>query len=265
MTRPSWPTVSALSDGILVRTSRRAYEPDRAVEAAKLEQLERLAEEFRPWPGARFVVVREAPPELFTGLIGSYGRVSGAPSAFVFVGIEGTPGVDAAIGYVGEMAVLAATTVGLGTCWIAGSFDQGVAKDLIEIGPTERVYGVSPLGYAKGKGGDALFSGWRTLHPRKPLTTIAPGCETWPSWARAAVEAGRLAPSAINRQPWRFSFEPDRGLVASVVSGGSGTLAPELDVGIAMLQCEVAATAAGCPSSWVFSDRPSVVAEYSGS
>lgn len=264
MTLPDSPSVSSLQDAILVRTSRRSYEPDRRVEPAKLESLEHLAQEFRPFPGARFSVVREAPPELFTGLIGSYGRVSGATSAFVFIGTGGTAHVDAAVGYVGEMAVLAATTAGLGTCWIAGSFDKGVAEDVIEVGPGERVYGVSPVGYAKAKGADARLSGWRTLHPRKPLTTIAPGCETWPDWARAAVEAGRLAPSAMNRQPWRFSFEPGSGLIVSVVSGGSGTLAPELDVGIAMLQCEVAATAAGCRESWAFRNKPPIVATYAG-
>ena len=262
MTLPSSLPVSALQDAILVRTSRRGYEPDRAVNPSTLESLERLADELRPWPGARFGVVREAPPDLFTGLLGSYGRVSGAPSAFIFVGTDGAPNADAALGYVGEVAVLAATAAGLGTCWIAGSFDRNVAVNLTELGPEERVYGVSPIGYAKTRGGDALLSGWRALHRRKPLTTIAPGCETWPGWARAAVEAARLAPSAVNRQPWRFSYGPDTGLVASVVPGGSGTLAPELDVGIAMLHAEVAATAAGCPGTWVFGGNRPALAAY---
>ena len=264
MTLPSSLAVSALQDAILVRTSRRAYEPDRAVDSETLESLERLAEEFHPWPGARFGVVREAPPELFTGLIGNYGRVTGAPSAFIFVGTEGTPDVDAVLGYVGEAAVLAATAGGLGTCWIAGSLDRDVAASLIELGPEERIYGVSPIGYAKARGGDALLSGWRALHPRKPLTTIAPGCETWPDWARGAVEAARLAPSAINRQPWRFSYGPDTGLVASVVPAGSGTLAPERDVGIAMLHAEVAATAAGFAGTWLFGGQRPVLAAYPG-
>ena len=138
MTLPSSLSVSALQDAILVRTSRRAYEPDRAVDPATLESLERLAEEFRPWPGARFGVVREAPPDLFTGLVGSYGRVGGARCAFTFVGTEGTADVDAALGYVGEVAVLAATALGLGTCWIAGSFDRSVAANLTEHEPNER-------------------------------------------------------------------------------------------------------------------------------
>lgn len=41
---------------------------------------------------------------------------------------------------------LAATDVGLGSCWIGG-FDEGKVKTLLEIPPRIRVVALSPLGY----------------------------------------------------------------------------------------------------------------------
>ncbi len=262
MSLPDSASPQAWSEAIVRRTSRRGYDPRRPVPPATLDSLELLAHEFRPWAGARAVVVRDAPAEVFTGIVGSYGRVSGSPSALLFVGTQGAPDMEAALGYVGEALVLAATDVGLGTCWIAGSFDREVARGLVRLADDDRVLGVSPLGYAKDRGADAFFSGWRTLHPRKPLATIAPGSDTWPGWARGAVEAARLAPSAVNRQPWRYSWTAEQGLAASVTPSGYGTLSPELDVGISMLHAEVAATAAGFPGSWGFTGEAPAIATY---
>jgi nitroreductase len=53
--------------------------------------------------------------------------------------------VDVAIAF--EHLILAATDVGLGTCWIGG-FDEHSIKELLEIPKRIKIVGITPLGYA---------------------------------------------------------------------------------------------------------------------
>jgi hypothetical protein len=67
---------------------------------------------------------------------------------------------------------------------------------------------------------------------------------------RAALEAARLAPSAVNRQPWRFHVEP--GSVTVSVDNDHLTfgISKRLDCGIAMLHIEAAALDCGAQGEW---------------
>ena len=92
-------------------------------------------------------------------------------------------------------------------------------------------------------------------HKRKTVDEIAPGgIAGWPDWARASVELARLAPSAVNRQPWRFSLESGAAgerLVVRVDEPKEPYKIPKrLDCGIAMAHVEVAARAAGKQGYW---------------
>lgn len=51
-----------------------------------------------------------------------------------------------------EHIILAATDVGLGTCWIA-EFNEKKLKELLEIPKRVRIVGLTPLGYPVGKKG----------------------------------------------------------------------------------------------------------------
>ncbi|MEO0072702.1 MAG: nitroreductase family protein [candidate division WOR-3 bacterium] len=56
--------------------------------------------------------------------------------------------VDTAIAM--EHLVLAATNLGLATCWI-GAFDENMIKDILKIPKEIRVVALTPLGYAREK------------------------------------------------------------------------------------------------------------------
>jgi nitroreductase len=51
-----------------------------------------------------------------------------------------------------EQLILAATDLGLGTCWIAG-FNEEKIKELLEVPKRIRVVALTPLGYSKEKKG----------------------------------------------------------------------------------------------------------------
>ncbi len=52
--------------------------------------------------------------------------------------------VDVTIAF--EHIILAATDIGLGTCWIGG-FDELKVKEILEIPPRIKIIGMSPLGF----------------------------------------------------------------------------------------------------------------------
>lgn len=244
-------------DAVVERRSRRAYD-GRPISSEALEAIEATAEAFRPFDDARAVVVREAPAAFFTGLIGSYGKVTGAPSVLVFIAGE-SPTAREHCGYTGEGVVLAANALGLRTCWLAGSFSRSAVSRSVLLQAGEVVRAISPVGYAAleySASERRLFGATKPKH-RRSLDEIAAGHEEWPAWARAGVEAARIAPSAMNRQPWRFRME--QGAVVVETAGASLPLAPaRLDCGIAMLHFELGARAEGCDGTWEALAAPGV-------
>ncbi len=86
---------------------------------------------------------------------------------------------------------------------------------------------------------------------RKCIEELAPGIgSSWPEWAVAAVETARLAPSAVNRQPWRFRLDGGGLVVAKDSAFETPKVAKRLDCGIAMLHAELGALAAGLDGLW---------------
>jgi hypothetical protein len=234
-------------EAVTTRRSRRAYEG--APGAEDLAALAAVAEEFTPFEDARVVVVPAAPPNLFTGIIGSYGRVSGPCAALIFVADRASATADVHCGYTGEGLVLEAHARGLGTCWIAGSFSRSAARGLAGLRGGEAVRAVSPVGrpLSRLSGAERLLYRQDRPKSRKALEVIAPGVGSWPEWAVAGVRAAQIAPSAMNRQPWLFRLE-DGSVVVSVRGAAPGM--GRLDCGIAMLHFELGARSEGSDGAW---------------
>jgi len=249
---PSW------FDAIHRRISSRRFDGV-PVEPALLDRLDDTCRRLAAaGVQARPVLVREAPPEVFTGLVGSYGRIESSPSAIAFVGME-KPTCD--VGYIGEAIVLDAAAAGLDTCWLAAAFDAERTGALVDLGEHERVHAITALGTAVTKIGAAERLTRATLRARSrlPLDKTAPGHEVWPTWAQDAAAAVRLAPTGANRQPCRMRME-DGSFVITTVPKAYWT-AP-LDLGIAMLHAEVGAAHAGVRGEWrVDTDEARFVAQ----
>jgi nitroreductase len=169
------------------------------------------------------------------------------------------------MGYLGEAALLQATAMGLGTCWIAGSFRRDVASRLADLGVDEQIFAISPVGYAeeRPRRGERILKAAVRSKQRRPIADMASGfdAEPWPDWAAEGVRLARIAPSAANRQPWRFDLEPGAVTVSAVERGVDGSISRLLDVGIAMLHFEVGARLLGALGTWHLLEPP-VVARY---
>ena len=249
-------------DSILKRRSIRQYAA-KPVEAAGLEAMRQVCADFRPFPSARAVLVADPAEDIFRGIPGGYGKVSGAPALVAFVGNMESPDVQEALGYTGEGVILEATALGLATCWVGGFFSPKRAAAIAQVAPNERVLAVTPIGYAKEGASlqERAMSRFGLNWQRRSLSSLVTGLgeKEWPGWMRAALEAARLAPSAMNRQPWRFRVDETSITVsADSVVNPTMVVSKRLDCGIAMLHIEIGALSCGVKGSWELLKSPQV-------
>jgi nitroreductase len=248
-----------LTEAIRRRTSCRAYNglPLAPEHLIMLKGIARSAPRLNAAP-VRFAFLEgvEQTEAILSGLVGSYGRTRGAP--LLLAGIAG-PGQHRgeSLGYTMEWLILEATRHNIGSCWMSGTFDRQRLAGKIALEEGEEVLAVSPLGYPSADADSALSQKLvKTLvgaNKRKPLRDIV-FADYWGNSAEALLvnrpdlqrmaEAIRLAPSAVNRQPWRLILTPSMAVLASV-SKRSG-----LDNGIALCHWTIAAHEEGLSGVW---------------
>jgi nitroreductase len=215
---------------------------------------------FRPFHRARSELVVDSSGKVFKGFTEAYGKIKGAPAFIAFIGDMAGDYIQEQVGYTGEGIILEATSLGLATCWIGGFFKPEVAASLVTLEDNERILAVTPVGYTSKHESfeERLMSGFGFNHRRRSLSSLVTGLQDAPDWARKAVETARLAPSAINRQPWKFHIEPDAIKISLRTSGPEFNLSKRLDCGIAMMHIEVAARDSGINGEWQFLNSPDV-------
>lgn len=238
-------------EALFRRHSRRKYS-DTPIEAEKLQRLEELIGELNEsTAAARVAVVRSHDGSIFSSRRGGYGVIKGAPAYLAFIGRPDHSDSYERLGYIGEAAVLEATRIGLGSCWVSGTFDSSAAAGDITLAAgtaaeaDEQVIAVSPLGYPKDSYSftEKVMSGFAGSRRRKPLEKVCTGTpiEQWPDWAKTAAEAARIAPSAMNRQPWMFRYDGRELRVETAGSDNDGRCSKRLDCGIALRHLEIGA------------------------
>ena len=247
-----------LRTAIRLRRSVRRY----AAQPVPRDLLDRLAADARAAdhlvrPGVRVERVdgRERVAGVLARYAGVYGLVRGAPHLLVGLIPEDTPENRIDLGYVLERVVLEATRLGLATCWMTGSYRPDRAARAIRLRPGERVAAVVALGYPRtdplARLHDAAVRRVVAAHRRLPLTEVVFAGRWGVPWSPEgadpalveALECARLAPSARNRQPWRFVVEGEEVHLALT------TPAP-IDAGIAMAHVALAGREMGLAGRW---------------
>lgn len=244
--------VEAWYEAVFFRRSRRKYNPAPLPED-KLRRLSSVCENFRPFPEARAVLVDEPSDRVYQSFFASYGKIEHAPGYIAFIGDMDSSRVQEAVGYTGEGIILEATSLGLGSCWVGGYFYPEAVVNQISIEQNERVLAITPFGYPQNSISfqEKLMTGFGYMHRRKSLDELVKG-PLLQDWMKTAIEAARLAPSAVNRQPWRFVCG-DRSICISLdKKRATDKISRRLDCGIAMLHMELGARHSGVDGSWIF-------------
>lgn len=144
--------------------------------------------------------------------LGTYGVIKGA-TEYIGTTIHLGPMALEAVGYELETVILYLAHLGIGTCWLGGTFDREAFADAMNIQEGEIFPIITPYGYAAPtkhereiemrkiveadhrKEWDQLFFK-NDFH--SPLTKEDAGVLYFP------LEMVRLGPSASNKQPWRI-------------------------------------------------------------
>ncbi len=265
-----------IMDVIRARISTRTYAetrigPDK--EATLNDHLSSLREgPFGTKTRLQLVMARESDAAALKGL-GTYGVVK-HPAGFLVGAMERHGRNLEDLGYVMEAAILLATDLGLGTCWLGGTFRKSRFEGAVRVGDHESVPAVVAVGYAAAKPRllDAYFrrgaaadtrSPWEDLFFSgsfdRPLTRSTAGAYAEP------IEMVRLGPSASNKQPWRILKVPEKAIFHFYLRRTKGydrsrsrffrmADLQRIDIGIAMCHFGLTAEELGLPGAWEIVD-----------
>jgi nitroreductase len=153
----------------------------------------------------------EKTDELSSEKLGTYGVIKGTK---LYLGATVPDGRFAleALGYEFERLILYATSLGLGTCWLAGTFNRSGFAATMGVKDDELFPAVSAIGYSAEKRSmtEAIFRKALRSDHRKPWDQIfydnnfeSPLSKESAGEYADALEMLRLSPSATNKQPWR--------------------------------------------------------------
>ena len=257
------------------RYSCRSY-IDEPIQEMHQQELKKFLEMQHTGPlgtHARFELVAATQDESqsLKGL-GTYGFIKN-PAAFIIGALERGPKNLEDYGYLLEHSILAATGIGLGTCWLGGTFTKSSFAKRISLHDKETIPAVVAAGYMeerRGKNGQIrkYLSAARRLPVEllffadtfgNPLTIETAGAYSQP------LEMVRWAPSASNKQPWRIVRIDDAWhfYLQRTKGYGKGTMLfsilrladlQRVDMGIAMCHFELTARELCFNGSWVLDD-----------
>ena len=195
------------------RKSVRSYEPRPLREEDREKLMAYAAALDNPFAVPVRVALVETAASDEPKKLGTYGVIKGAGQFLGIVVPREKLGLEAA-GYAMEKLVLYATSLGLGTCWLAGTFNREGFTRAMQTGEDEWMPAISPVGYpaAKPSFHEQVMRSSMKASQRKPWEELffRADCRTPLSRAEAgdyaeALELLRLGPSATNSQPWRVA------------------------------------------------------------
>ncbi|MHA1376416.1 MAG: nitroreductase family protein [Promethearchaeota archaeon] len=264
-----------IEDIIRERTSWRTYYPELLEEDVKgeIEKILKQGDLISPFSSKtgncryELVSVLEFDPDEQKQL-GTYGMISGAQE-FIVGASEKSEYYKINFGYLMELIILKATDLGLGTCWLGGTFNRTIFSKKINCKAEEVIPAISPIGHpAKRRSREKIIRRFVQAKKRKPWEEIFfignfqnPLSEETSenlNEYNSILEMVRLGPSAGNKQPWRIIKEENGNDFHFYVKYPEGKLAAnyrpfvKLDMGIATCHFDLTAKEYGIKGGWHF-------------
>lgn len=252
-------TVMSVFETIRQRRSVRTFEKKK-IDNSVLEELKEYAKQIEnPWNiEVRYVFMDAEECGLSSPVL------SGEPM-YIAALVDKTDHAEEAAGYAFEKLMLKAVSMGLGTVWIGGTMKRELFETACGKTDHERMPCITPLGIPakmsfkekmmrKGVGADTrmksekLFFAEDMDHPLKADSMDI----------HDALEAVRLAPSAVNKQPWRiilkdglyhFYEKHAKGYISDAVGDMQ-----RIDMGIAVAHFDLVLNERGLQTELVISD-----------
>jgi nitroreductase len=261
--------MDSIIDAINRRVSVRAYSDEPIGKEKEQKILDLLKSENKGPFGneVRFAMIDLTEAERNeTKSLGTYGFISGA-KIYVVSAVKGSTGAMEDLGYCLEKVILAATSLGLGTCWMGGTFNRANFARRIKVSDDEVVPAISPIGYARDKRTvrERLLRRLAKSDQRKPWEELFFDGDLNTPLARGSagkyagvLDCVRLGPSASNNQPWRIVKQSSESAFHFYLKRTWGydkfnarIDLQRVDMGIAMCHFDLAAKEIGLAGRWV--------------
>lgn len=175
--------------------------------------------------------------DAFGGCPTHYGRFKNVRNLIALIGRDSNDDeamLDKKIGHAGQLLALTAVALGLDTSWVV-LHETGEHDGAWTFAEGERMPAAIALGHANRPGRP------HRSKPAEELGAVEHGeYAAAPAWFKQGVETAMLAPSALGKQPFRFTLLEDGHTVKAEALEG---LQPEIGLGIAKLHFELGAGA----------------------
>lgn len=196
--------------------------------------------------------------------LGTYGFIKN-PSAYMIGITENNQYSLVDFAYTFQKLILFLTELGIGTCWMGGTFNRNSFEKEIQLDERRFIPCITPIGYPKQK--------QRVFDKAVRLVVKADNKKSWDKLFYDAnfestlrkenagllevpIEMVRLGPSASNKQPWRLVVSDDRKICHFYIehtpnySTKLGYDMQLLDIGIAMCQFDLACQELNNKGNW---------------
>lgn len=232
------------------RKSRRTYK-DEDLRKEEILPLIDLIEEINKETSLNIQMIKDC-KEGISGFKASYGMISGVSNFVALVGNKNIPNYKEKIGYYGEMIVLEATSLGLGTCWVGGTYDRRECEKHITMNSDEELLCIIVIGHIE-----------QTLSIKEKLVAslnkkgknfndiLITKNKEIPSWVERGIDYALKSPSALNKKPIGFKLEKDK-IQAVITTSNHGY--EDIDLGIAMLHFKLGAYMEKYDGKWRYED-----------
>lgn len=196
--------------------------------------------------------------------LGTYGFIKN-PSAYMIGITENNQYSLVDFAYTFQKLILFLTEIGIGTCWMGGTFNRNSFEKEIHLDESRFIPCITPIGYPKQK--------QRVFDKAVRLVVKADNKKSWDKLfydsnfestltkenaglLEVPIEMVRLGPSASNKQPWRLVISEDRKVCHFYIehtpnySTKLGYDMQLLDIGIAMCQFDLACQELNIKGNW---------------
>lgn len=183
------------------RVSRRKFEKEPITDREK-EKIISLIDQLNEASGLTMTFLEDG-SGAFQKLRKSYGMFTNVRSLILMKGKKDDKDLKEKVGYYGEDLVLSITDLGLGTCWVGGTFD----KDELTVNDREELACVVVVGKVAAPSLKEKMMRSATHRKVKSMEERIISDQPLPQWVQNGMEAVLLAPSAKNTQKAIFKYE----------------------------------------------------------
>ena len=252
------------------RTFKRAPLSDQMLQRLNQSIPESPATPFQSAIRFRHLIGSQESMEAMKGL-GTYGVIKD-PAGFIIGAVKKGPFDLESFGYAMESILLSATGLGLGTCWLGGTFTKSLFAGKIEAASDEIVPAVMAFGEIaeKSRMTEKIIRWGARASTRKPWHTLffdrsfrTPLDANSAGPYQTPLEMVRIGPSGSNKQPWRMvkdaaSFhlylQRTKGYYERNKRYFGMADMQRIDMGIAMLHFDLACRELSLKGEWIRED-----------